>query len=87
MLGSGWATVAVNFMLETLFPEGWPWWAWAILSIPGWALMWWAVWKQRKLDRSDLPVPPVEVLEASNVYEYRLARRKQTMDFVSKNAI
>ena len=50
-VGSGWLTITGGFMLERLFLDNWPWWGWAIASIPGIGLIVWSIWMQLRLAR------------------------------------
>ena len=50
-VGPGWLTITGGFMLERLFLDNWPWWGWAIASIPGIGLIVWSIWMQLRLAR------------------------------------
>ena len=50
-VGAGWLTITAGFMLENLFLDKWPWWGWAIASIPAIGLIVLSIWMQFRLAR------------------------------------
>ena len=77
-MGSGWLTITVGFMLESLFLNEWPWWGWALASIPAIILIVWSIWMQSRLARrqrtgtrasSDPPSATVDYIEAGAIVD------------------
>lgn len=78
---STWSVVMSPF-LEWLDSS---WWARAALVLSGLIVLTYPQWLPRLIGRVPSP-KAVASPETPEVYEYRLARRKQTLDFISKNA-
>ena len=59
-MGSGWLTITAGFMLEILFLNEWPWWGWAIASIPAIILIVLSILLQLRLTRPQRPGAKME---------------------------
>ena len=88
-LGAGCVSISAGFMVEKLFLEEWPWWAWGLMTLPGLALIAWGAWRQASLEREidEAKELPAEAGEGGvpSLYAYRLKRHRQTIEFLSKN--
>ena len=71
-VGAGWLTITAGFMLESLFLDKWPWWGWAIASIPAIGLIVFSIrmqLRQARPQRDGAPGAPLDYIGAGAIVD------------------